>query len=151
MTVNSFNWLAFVTETSCVCCQADNQRFNSRLIKGSLALLQMSGWYSNWTLRRILARSFPSVTDIPSLIYIKVNCSRYRPGVAQRVGRGIALLFHDCGTRSWWVVNSTPRPHFTPGKDPVPILQEAVWAPGPVWTGRKISSPPEFDPGPSSP
>jgi len=24
---------------------------------------------------------------------------RYRPGVAQRVGRGIALLFHDRGTR----------------------------------------------------
>jgi len=24
-----------------------------------------------------------------------------------------------------------------PGKDPVPILQEAGWAPGPVWTGRK--------------
>jgi hypothetical protein len=23
----------------------------------------------------------------------------YRPGVAQRVGRGIALLFHDHGTR----------------------------------------------------
>jgi len=29
----------------------------------------------------------------------KVKCSRYRPGVAQRVGRGIALLFHDRGTR----------------------------------------------------
>ena len=28
----------------------------------------------------------------------KVKCSRYRPGVAQRVGRGIALLFHDRGT-----------------------------------------------------
>jgi len=27
----------------------------------------------------------------------KVNLSRYRPGVAQRVGRGIALLFHDHG------------------------------------------------------
>jgi len=26
-----------------------------------------------------------------------------------------------------------PRPHFTPGKDPVPIVQEAGWAPGPVW------------------
>ena len=26
---------------------------------------------------------------------------------------------------------------FTPGKDPVPILQEAGWAPGPVWTGGK--------------
>jgi len=30
-----------------------------------------------------------------------------------------------------------PRPHFTPGKDSVPILQEAAWAPGSVWTGRK--------------
>jgi len=28
------------------------------------------------------------------------------------------------------VVSSTPRPQFTPGKDPVPILQEAGWAPG---------------------
>ena len=33
--------------------------------------------------------------------------------------------------------SSTPRPHFTPGKDPVPILQKAGWAPGPVWTGGK--------------
>jgi len=29
----------------------------------------------------------------------KVKFSHYRPGVAQRVGRGIALLFHDRGTR----------------------------------------------------
>ena len=35
------------------------------------------------------------------------------------------------------MVSSTSRLHFTPGKDPVPILQEAGWAPGPVWTGRK--------------
>ena len=35
------------------------------------------------------------------------------------------------------MVSSTPRPHFTPGKDPVPIVQEARWAPGPVWTGGK--------------
>ena len=55
--------------------------------------------------------------------------------MAQKVGRGIALLFHDRGTRRGWVVSSTPRPHFTPGKDPVPILQEAGSAPGPVWTG----------------
>ena len=77
--------------------------------------------------------------------------SRYRPGVAQRVGRGKALLFHNRGTRRGWVVSSTPRPRFTPGKDPVPILQEAGWAPGPVWTGGKISSQPGFDHGPSSP
>ena len=35
------------------------------------------------------------------------------------------------------MVSSTPRPHFTLGKDPVPILQENGWAPGPVWTGGK--------------
>ena len=57
--------------------------------------------------------------------------------MAQRVGRGIALLFHDRGTRRGWVVSSTPRPHFTTGKDPVPILQEARWAPESVWTGGR--------------
>ena len=39
------------------------------------------------------------------------------------MGRGIALLFLERGTRRGWVVSSTPRPHFTPGKDPLPILQ----------------------------
>ena len=58
-------------------------------------------------------------------------------GVAQRLVRGIALLLHDRGTERGWVVSSTPRPHFTSGKDPVPILQVAGWAPGPVWTGGK--------------
>ena len=70
-------------------------------------------------------------------VKVKVKWFRYRPGVAQRVGRGIALLFHERGTRRGWVVSSTPRPHFTPGKDPVRILQEAGWAPGPVWMGGK--------------
>ena len=54
---------------------------------------------------------------------IKVKWSRYRPGVAQRVGRDIALLFHDRGTRRGWVVNSTPRPHFTPGKTRYPLYR----------------------------
>jgi len=80
---------------------------------------------------------------------VKVKWSRCRPGVAQRVGRGIALLFHDRGTRrgEW----SEARPGRTlPPEDPVPILQEAEWAPGPVWTEGK-SSPQGFDPGPSNP
>jgi len=78
----------------------------------------------------------PSLSTI-QWVKVKVKWSRYRPGVAQRVGRGIALLFHDCGTRGWWVVSSTPRQHFTPGKDPVAIVQEAGWAPGPFLTGVK--------------
>ena len=68
-------------------------------------------------------------------IMVKWSCERHVVG--QTVGRGIALLFHVRGTRRGWVVSSTPRPHFTPGKDPVPILQEAGWTPGPVWTGGK--------------
>ena len=35
------------------------------------------------------------------------------------------------------MVSSTSRPLFTPGKDPIPVLHEAEWAPGPVWTGGK--------------
>ena len=40
-----------------------------------------------------------------------------------------------------------PRPLFTPGKDPVPIVQEAGLAPGPVWTGAEnLASHWGFDP-----
>ena len=47
---------------------------------------------------------------------------------------------------------STPRPgRFTPGKDPVLIVQEAGWAPGPVWTGvENLVSHRNSIPGPSS-
>jgi len=39
-----------------------------------------------------------------------------------------------------WVVKATPG-HFTPGKDKVPIVQEAGWAPGPFWTGAENIAP----------
>ena len=65
---------------------------------------------------------------------------------AHRGSRGIALPFLDHGTRRGWGVSVTPRPLFTPGKDPVPIVQEAGWAPGPVWTGAENLDPPGFDP-----
>jgi len=32
---------------------------------------------------------------------------------------------------------SRPGRSLPPGKDPVPIVQEAGWAPGPVWTGAE--------------
>jgi hypothetical protein len=34
-----------------------------------------------------------------------------------------------------------PWPLFTLEKDPLPIVQEARWAPGPVWTGAENLSP----------
>jgi len=72
----------------------------------------------------------------------KVNCTlvqalRLCTGrTARRGSRGIALLFLGHGT-SKGEVSVTPRPPFTPGKDPVPIVQEAGLASGPVWTGAE--------------
>ena len=60
--------------------------------------------------------------------------------MAHRGSRCIAL-FLDCGTRRGWRVSVTPWPLFTPRKDPVPIVQEAGWAPGPVCTGVENLTP----------
>jgi hypothetical protein len=66
----------------------------------------------------------------------KVKQSRYRPLQAQRVVRGIALSFLDPDAKGGgW---SAPHPgRLYPRKNPVPILQEAGWAPGSVWTCAK--------------
>jgi len=57
----------------------------------------------------------------------------YRP-YGPKGSRGIALLFHDHGTRRGWEVSVTPRPHFTPGKTRYPLYKRLGGAPGPVWT-----------------
>ena len=45
-----------------------------------------------------------------------------------------------------------PWPLFNPGKDPVPILQDAGWAPGPAWIGiESLAAHQDSIPGPSSP
>jgi len=56
---------------------------------------------------------------------------------AHRGSRGIALLFLDYGTRRRWGVSVTPQPLFAPGKGPVPIVQEAEWAPWTVCIGAE--------------
>ena len=55
--------------------------------------------------------------------------------------RGVALLLSVyLGTR--WEWGSAPRPgRLAPGKDPVPIVQEAGWASEPVWTGAENLAP----------
>jgi hypothetical protein len=59
----------------------------------------------------------------------------------------MALPFHDHGSRRGWGISVTPRPLFTPEKDPVSIIQEAGWAPEPDWTGEEnLAPPPGFDP-----
>jgi hypothetical protein len=67
------------------------------------------------------------------------HVSRYLQATkALRESRGIALLcFFGLAIRRRWGVSVTPRPHSTLVKDPVPIVQEGGWAPGPVWTGAE--------------
>jgi len=78
---------------------------------------------------------------------VKVKCTlvqalRLCTGrTAHRGSRGIALPFLDHGTRRGWGISITPRLLLTPGKDLVPIVQEAGWAPGPVWTGAENLAP----------
>ena len=93
------------------------------------------GTRRRWLVRNTLRPRYPR--ERPNTHYTGVYVTVKEGKVAQRVGRGIALLFRAHGTSKGWVVSSTPRPHLTPGKDPVPILQEVGWASAPVWTGGK--------------
>jgi len=71
---------------------------------------------------------------------VKVKLTLEQATKAQRGSRGIALLFFNLGAR--WGGWSTPRPgRFTPGKDPVPIVQEAGRAQRPVWRAAKNLAP----------
>jgi hypothetical protein len=67
--------------------------------------------------------------------YVKVKVSRNRTEGPEWSG-GKALLFLDFSSRrGGW---SAPRPgRFTPGKDQDPLVHEAVFAPGPLWTCAK--------------
>jgi hypothetical protein len=73
----------------------------------------------------------------------KIKCTlvqalRLCTGRTTHRGRKVIVLpFLDHGTRRGWGVSVTPRSLFTPEKEPVPIVQKARWAPGPVWTGTE--------------
>jgi len=45
-----------------------------------------------------------------------------------------------------WVINVSTQPLYPRERDLVPILQEAGWAPRPVWTGAENIVSPEFNP-----
>jgi hypothetical protein len=62
---------------------------------------------------------------------------------AQRWSRGIALLslYPRCQWDGGGGVNSTPRPFYPRERDPVPIIQEALWVLGQEWTGEENLAP----------
>ena len=54
-----------------------------------------------------------------------------------KLSRGIAVLFLGPLYSRWGGGQSHAPTASTPGKDSVPIVLEAGWTPGPVWTGGK--------------
>ena len=76
----------------------------------------------------------PRSIHVTFVLPVKVKRSRYRPGMAQRVGRGIALLFHDRGTRrgEWSAV--LPGRTLPPGKTRYPFYRRLGGPQG--WSGR---------------
>jgi len=98
-------------------------------------------------LKRQPSRSTSLVPSTQQHVHNAVKCTlvqalRFCTGrTAHTESTGIALFFHDHGTIRGWGVSVTPRPLFTPRKNPVPIVQEAGWAPGPVWTGAENLAP----------
>jgi len=75
---------------------------------------------------------------VPAVIYIGRFHPFYRP--RRPLGLVDVKLYSFLGprhTRWGWEVQPHAPAAFTPGRDLVPNLQEAGWAPGPVWTGGK--------------
>jgi len=96
---------------------------------------------------RLILRGTQIAIGISNIKCTLVQALRLCTGrTAHRESRGMVLLFHDRGTRRGWGISVTIRPLFTPRKHPVRIVQEAEWAPGPVWTDAGNLAPPGFDP-----
>jgi hypothetical protein len=64
---------------------------------------------------------------------------------AQKGDGDKATTHSQPGTRGRWLVSITLWPLY-PTKDPVPIVQGAGWASGPVWTAWKILPTARFEP-----
>jgi hypothetical protein len=79
--------------------------------------------------------------------YSKIKCTVVQAlslctgRTAYRVSRGIALPFHDNGTRKGWGVSVTPRPLSTQGKIRYPLYRRLGGPQGQSGQVRKISPP----------
>ena len=78
-----------------------------------------------------------ALTELPQFITCKGKC-KIRPRTCHEGSEGEQMYSSSHSLTSTLEVGgwSTPRSgRFSHRKDPVPIVQEAGWAPGTVWTG----------------
>ena len=103
-----------------------------RLLLGESQYIVKKAWGSSDNMFLLL------LTPIHCVKCTLVQALRLCTGrTAHRGSRGIALLNNDHSTRKGWEVSVTHRLLFTSGKDTVPIVQGAGWAPEPVWAGAE--------------
>jgi hypothetical protein len=77
---------------------------------------------------------------------VKVKSSHYRPELAYRVGRGIALLFLDLGARRGWMASTTPRPLYPRERPGTHGTGGSVGLRAGLNVCEKSRPPPGFDP-----
>ena len=107
--------------------------------KGGAHLAVRKRWPSSNIFNKAQVLNIEVIIIIIIIIKVKLKVTLEQAMKAHRVRRCIALLF-NLGAR--WGGWSRPRPgRFAPGKDPVPVVQEAGWAPGTVWTGAENLAP----------
>jgi len=71
----------------------------------------------------------------------KVKFTLERATKTQRGSKGIAVLFLNLAARWGWVMNATLPSLYALVRDPVPIVMEAGWIPGPARMGTKNPAP----------
>jgi hypothetical protein len=78
--------------------------------------------------------------------WVQVKVTLEQPMKAQRESRGIAVFLFEPWRYMGWVVNATPHPLYSRGRNTIHIAQETGWDPGQVWMDVEILSPLEVDP-----
>ena len=114
-------------------------------------------WNSNWHLELKFKcpyvhfysyRIFTVVLSLPlSLVQLKGkgHLATCHNGTEWEVGRAQTSLYPYPSLAQKGSMWSTPCPdHFTPGRDPVLIVQEVGWASELLWRAQKILPPPGF-------
>ena len=146
---NGCNWYVACNSVTALSCPSTD-RIGNIFTWSPLQKLFSCGYTTLFVNKSITEPSFsiaPLWSSAIRQFKVRVKCTlvqalRLSTGhTAHRGSRGLALLFLDHGTRRGLGVSVTPRPLFTPRKDPVPIVQEAEWAPGTVWTGAENLAP----------
>ena len=70
---------------------------------------------------------------------------KFTPEEAVKTQRGrtdVPLSINYLGATLGSIVSATPRPLYPRERDPVPVVKEAMWAPGPVLTGMESRNSP---------